>query len=270
MRHIYYTAAMGVRVEARGLGARHGARAVLEDVAFAVREREVLAIVGPSGCGKTTRLRCLDGLHRPFVGEVLVDGEPMSGPRAGVAMVFQQFGLFPWKTVLENAAYGLSVAGASRAEIAARVPAYLRLVGLEGFEGHYPHQLSAGMQQRCGLARALAVEPRALLLDEPFGSVDPQTRALLQLELLRIWESRPVTMILVTHSIDEALLLADRVAVMKGRPATISEIVPVDLPRPRGRRTLSLPRFAELRERLWDALADDARAAELQPRGRAR
>jgi NitT/TauT family transport system ATP-binding protein len=180
------------------------------------------------------------------------------------AMVFQHFGLFPWKTVHANVAYGLRLAGASRAEVRERVPAFIHLVGLKGFEDAYPYQLSGGMQQRCGLARALAVDPDVLLLDEPFAAIDAQTREILQFELLRIFGLRPTTMIFVTHSIEEAVLMGDRVVVLKGRPSTVTEVVEVTLPRPRTRETLASPRFAELREHVWKTLMDEARRAEFR------
>ncbi len=252
------------RIAMSGAGKRYGTLQVFQDIEFTVGEREVLAIIGPSGCGKTTLLRCINGLIPLTAGEIKVEGEPVSAPREGVAMVFQHFGLFPWKTVFQNVAYGLKLAGASRAQIAERVPKFIELVGLAGFEHYYPYQISGGMQQRCGLARALSVEPRVLLMDEPFGAVDAQTREILQFELLRIWEMRPTTMVFVTHSIDEAVLMGDRVMVLKGRPSRVHEIVKVDLPRPRDRATLRLPRFAELREHVWDTLMADARQAELE------
>jgi len=252
------------RITVRNLGKRFGALQVFRNVDFEVGEREILAIVGPSGCGKTTMLRCIDGLLPHDEGEILVGDRPVNDPIPGVAMVFQHFGLFPWKTVFDNVAYGLRMDGASKAEIAERIPAFINLVGLTGFEHAYPYQMSGGMQQRCGLARALAVEPRVLLMDEPFAAVDAQTREILQFELLRIWEERPTTMVFVTHSIEEAVLMGDRVMVLKGRPSNIDEIVTVDLARPRSRATLREPRFAELRERVWSRLMSEARAAEYQ------
>jgi len=252
------------RITVRNLGKRFGALQVFRNVDFEVGEREILAIVGPSGCGKTTMLRCIDGLLPHDEGEILVGDRPVNDPIPGVAMVFQHFGLFPWKTVFDNVAYGLRMDGASKAEIAERVPSFINLVGLNGFEQAYPYQMSGGMQQRCGLARALAVEPRVLLMDEPFAAVDAQTREILQFELLRIWEERPTTMVFVTHSIEEAVLMGDRVMVLKGRPSSIDEIVTVDLARPRTRATLREPRFAELRERVWGRLMSEARAAEYQ------
>jgi NitT/TauT family transport system ATP-binding protein len=245
----------------------HGPLQVFRDLNLRVGRREIVALVGPSGCGKTTFLRCVDGLLPLSEGEILLDGKPVTAPPPKVAMVFQQFGLFPWKTVRSNIAYGLSLAGVARAEIEERVPHFIHLVGLKGFEDAYPYQLSGGMQQRCGLARALAVDPDVLLMDEPFGAVDAQTREILQFELLRIWRMRPTSMLFVTHSIEEAVLMGDRVVVLKGRPSTVAEVVRVDLPRPRTRETLSLPLFVELREHVWNTLLDEARRAELQLEG---
>ncbi len=253
-----------VRIHARGLAKRYGTLEVFRGIDLDVGDREILSIVGPSGCGKTTLLRCVDGLLPLDAGEILVNGERVTQPIPGVAMVFQHFGLFPWKTVFGNVAYGLKLAGASKAEIAERVPYFIAMVGLKGFEDAYPYQMSGGMQQRCGLARALAVEPSVLLMDEPFAAVDAQTREILQFELLRIWEQRPTTMLFVTHSIEEAVLMGDRVIVLKGRPSSIAETISVDLPRPRSRETLRAPRFAELREQVWNNLLSEARAAEFQ------
>ncbi len=252
------------RIRVAGLAKSYGTLQVFRDIDFSVGDREIVAIVGPSGCGKTTLLRCVDGLLPVDAGEVLVDGAPVTEPVANMAMVFQHFGLFPWKTVYDNVAYGLRMAGIARAEIARRVPAFIDLVGLSGFEQAYPYQISGGMQQRCGLARALAVEPSVLLMDEPFAAVDAQTREILQFELLRIWQSRPTSMVFVTHSIEEAVLMGDRVLVLKGRPSSIHEAIDIDLPRPRSRDTLRQPRFAELRERVWGTLMSEARRAEFE------
>src|SRR5207302_3136533 len=186
---------------------------VFRDVNLDVAEREIVALVGPSGCGKTTLLRCIDGLI-VAEGEVLIDGERIVEPPPGVAMVFQHFGLFPWKTVFDNVAYGLRVQGRPDQEIKTTVRACIDLVGLQGFERHYPYQLSGGMQQRVGLARAFAVNPSVLLMDEPFGSLDAQTREVMQGELLRLWRIQRKTLVFVTHSIDEAIILGDRVALM--------------------------------------------------------
>ena len=192
-----------------------------------IKRDEILCIVGPSGCGKTTFLRCIAGLTELSTGALKVDGKEVKGPPDGVAMVFQHFGLLPWKTVYDNAAFGLAMAGASAATIKERVTHYLDLVGLSGFEKHYPYQLSGGMQQRVGLVRALAMNPSVLLMDEPFAALDAQTREILQEELLQLME-RPEerkTMVFITHSIDEALLLGDRIAVMSARPGRIKEML---------------------------------------------
>jgi NitT/TauT family transport system ATP-binding protein len=250
------------RIRVQHLAKNYGDFEVFRGVEFEVGEREIVAIVGPSGCGKTTLLRCLDGLLPVDEGDVLVGGRRIDGPIAGVAMVFQHFGLFPWKTVYDNVAYGLRMAGVPREEVARRVPHFIGLVGLAGFEQAYPYQMSGGMQQRCGLARALAIEPSVLLMDEPFAAVDAQTREILQFELLRIWEQKPTSMVFVTHSIEEAVLMGDRVFVLKGRPSNITEVIAIDLPRPRTRDTLRLPRFAELREHVWGTLMSEARKAE--------
>jgi len=252
------------RISIKNLGKHYGTLEVFRNVDFDVGEREIVAIVGPSGCGKTTLLRCVDGLLPFDTGEVLVGDQRVTEPIAGVAMVFQHFGLFPWKTVYDNVAYGLRMAGASKADIDRKVPEFVRLVGLAGFEKSFPYQISGGMQQRCGLARALAVEPNVLLMDEPFAAVDAQTREILQFELLRIWEERPTAMIFVTHSIEEAVLLGHRVIVLKGRPSSIHEMINIDLPHPRTRSALQHPRFAELRERVWSTLMREAREAEFK------
>jgi NitT/TauT family transport system ATP-binding protein len=254
----------GPCIRTKGLAKRYGTLEVFRDIDLEVGDREIVAIVGPSGCGKTTLLRCVDGLLPVDEGEIWLDDERIMQPVPGVAMVFQHFGLFPWKTVFDNVAYGLRMAGVGKAEIGRKVPHFISLVGLAGFEKAYPYQMSGGMQQRCGLARALAIEPRVLLMDEPFAAVDAQTREILQFELLRIWEQRPTTMLFVTHSIEEAVLMGDRVIVLRGRPSSINETIAIDLPRPRNRDTLRQPRFAELRERVWSTLMSEARKAEFQ------
>ena len=250
------------RIEIRNVGKRYGDLQVFEDINLEFNEREIVTVVGPSGCGKTTLLRCIDGLLPATQGEIHIEGQLMTEPREGVAMVFQHFGLFPWKTVAQNVGYGLKLAGVKKSGIAEKVPYFVKLVGLEGFESAYPYQLSGGMQQRCGLARALAMEPKVLLMDEPFAAVDAQTREILQFELLKIWVMRPLTMIFVTHSIEEAVLMGHRVVVLKGRPSSVFEIIDVNLPEPRDRSTLAHPRFAEIREHVWGTLMDEVRAAE--------
>ncbi len=242
-----------------------GAVVAFHQLSLEVRRNEIMCVVGPSGCGKTTLLRCIAGLTDLSSGELLVHGKPVAGrPPDGVAMVFQHFGLLPWKTVFDNAAFGLAMASVPRAEIKTRVEHYLELVGLTGFEGHYPYQLSGGMQQRVGLVRALAMNPSILLMDEPFAALDAQTREVLQEELLRLMQ-RPEerkTVVFITHSIDEAILLGDRIAVLSARPGRVREILEVPFARPRDvTQVRTDPRFAELREHIWSQLRPEAAAA---------
>jgi NitT/TauT family transport system ATP-binding protein len=252
------------RIRATGVGKHFGDLQVFKDINLTIGEREIVTVVGPSGCGKTTLLRCVDGLIPASEGVIEIEGTPVTRPRQGVAMVFQHFGLFPWKTVLANVSYGLKLDNYPKQEIRDRAMEKIKLVGLEGFENSYTYQLSGGMQQRCGLARALAVEPSVLLMDEPFAAIDAQTREILQFELLRIWEMRPTSMMFVTHSIEEAVLMGHKVVVLKGRPSTVFETIEVDLPEPRGRETLAHPRFTELREHVWNNLMDEVKAAEFE------
>src|SRR6266550_2861026 len=213
-----------------------GTVVAFHQLSLAVRRNEIMCVVGPSGCGKTTLLRSIAGLTDLSSGRLLVHGAPVAGrPPDGVAMVFQHFGLLPWKTVYDNAAFGLAMAGASHAQIRERVTHYLELVGLTGFERHYPYQLSGGMQQRVGLVRALAMNPSVLLMDEPFAALDAQTREILQEELLQLMDrvGERKTMVFITHSIDEAILLGDRIAVMTARPGRIKEILDMPFGRPR-------------------------------------
>jgi NitT/TauT family transport system ATP-binding protein len=236
---------------------RYAAVTVFDRLELAVRERETLCILGPSGCGKTTLLRAMHGLVGLDDGSVLIDGAKVTMPRRNVAMVFQHFGLFPWKRVDENVAYGIEMAGLPRETVKERVTTYIELVGLKGFERHYPHQLSGGMQQRAGLARALATEPDILLMDEPFGSLDAQTREILQDELLRIYQSDPRTMVFITHSIEEAIALGDRILVMTQRPARVRELITVDIARPRTvEGVIAHPRFLQLRDHCWRLLRE--------------
>ena len=242
-----------------------GSVLAFEDLTLEVHENEILCILGPSGCGKTTLLKIIDGLMPADAGEVQIDGARVQGPRPTVAMVFQHFGLFPWKTVKENIGYGLRVQGRPAAEIEAAVQKYVKMVSLEGFEQAYPYQLSGGMQQRSGLARALAINPKILLMDEPFGAVDAQTREILQEELLRIWEVEKKTMVFITHSIDEAILLGDRVVVMSPRPGRIRETLTVHLPRPRDINAMRGEReYLKLRNHIWDVLrGEESEAARV-------
>jgi NitT/TauT family transport system ATP-binding protein len=232
-----------------------GTVVAFRNVELNVSSNEVLCIVGPSGCGKTTLLRCIGGLLAPSSGQVLIDGQIVNSPRSGVAIVFQHFGLLPWKTVVGNVAFGLKIDGVSGRHLADRVEHYIRLVGLAGFENHYPYQLSGGMQQRVGLARALATHPEILLMDEPFASVDAQTREVLQEELLRLHERERKTMVFITHSIDEALVLGDRVAVMATRPGRVKEVLTVNFARPRDPAAVRAEaRYTEMRNHIWEEL----------------
>lgn len=227
---------------------------MLEGVNLDVGPVEVVSIVGQSGCGKTTLLRSIAGLNTLSGGEIRIEGTLIRKPLPSVSMVFQSFGLFPWKNLKNNIAYGLKLRGAPRDEIDRRVAEVIALVGLAGFEHAYPNQLSGGMQQRAGLARALVMEPKLLLMDEPFSAIDAQTREQLQFEMLRIWDTRPTAMVFVTHAIDEAVLMGDTVVVLGGRPAGIRAVRHVDLPRPRDRSVVLDPRFITLREQIWHDL----------------
>ncbi|MGH6897363.1 MAG: ABC transporter ATP-binding protein [Geminicoccaceae bacterium] len=227
---------------------------VLDSLSFEVADLDFLVIVGPSGCGKSTLLRIIDGLESPDSGTILVDGAKATGPGPGRAMVFQSFDLFPWRTAIENITFGLEVRGVGRRERLQIGQHYIDLVGLTGFEDAYPHQLSGGMQQRVGIARALAVKPDVLLMDEPFGALDIQTRDLLQDELLRIFDTEKKTVIFVTHSIEEAIYLADRIIVLSPRPARICMDVQVPFPRPRNEDIKGEPRFIEIRREIWQML----------------
>ena len=232
-----------------------GTVVAFRNVELNVSSNEVLCIVGPSGCGKTTLLRCIGGLLAPSSGQVLIDGRIVNSPRPGVAIVFQHFGLLPWKTVAGNVAFGLKIDGVSGRHLADRLEHYIRLVGLAGFENHYPYQLSGGMQQRVGLARALATHPEILLMDEPFASVDAQTREVLQEELLHLHERERKTMVFITHSIDEALVLGDRVAVMATRPGRVKEVLTVNFARPRDPAAVRAEaRYTEMRNHIWEEL----------------
>lgn len=231
---------------------------VFKDVSFSVAENEFVVLLGPSGCGKTTLLKIIAGIVEPTSGDVYLDGSPIGGPSPDVAMVFQDFLLLDWMTVIENVALGLKVQGIEeedrRTAVAKR---WIDRVGLDGFEQSYPKELSGGMKQRVGLARALAVDPDVLLMDEPFGSVDAQTKDRLQTELLQLWENDRKTIIFVTHDIDEAIYLGDRVLMFSGTPASITIDTRVNFDRPRWNRRTEIERaneFSELKSRLREEL----------------
>jgi ABC-type nitrate/sulfonate/bicarbonate transport system ATPase subunit len=237
----------------------------LEPIDLAVADNDFICILGPSGCGKSTLLRIVAGLAEPSAGSVALDGRPIDGPGRDRGMVFQSYTLFPWLTVRGNICFGLNEQGLSRAEQNARADAFIASVGLRGFEDHYPRQLSGGMQQRTALARALANDPALLLLDEPFGALDNQTRALMQELLLGIWEEHRKTVLFVTHDIDEAIFLATRVVVMSARPGRIKCDIAIDLAHPRRYTVKTTPEFAAYKARLTDEIRDEAiRALELE------
>jgi len=227
----------------------------LHNISLVVEKNEFVSLLGPSGCGKTTLIRVIAGLIPADRGQILVNGRPVTAPGRDRCMVFQQFGLLPWRTVLSNVEFGLEIEGVAKAERDQIARKYLDLVGLVGFENYYPHQISGGMQQRVGIARALSKKPDILLMDEPFGAVDAQTREQLQEELLKIWDQTDTTVVFVTHSIDEAIYLSDRVVVMQARPGRIKEELAVELPRPRWEGDVKAdPRFSQLRARLRESL----------------
>src|SRR5216683_27369 len=233
----------------------------VRDVSLQIETGEFISIVGASGCGKTTLLRIVDGLIRPSHGEVCVDGTPVTGPGPDRGFVFQQDALFPWRTVLNNIVFGLEVQGRKKAESRARADGLIRLVGLAGFEQHFPHELSGGMRQRANLARALTIDPDILLMDEPFASLDAQTREIMQSELLRIWRSNRKTVLFVTHQIDEAVYLADRVVVMTSRPGQVKAVLEVDIQRPRDLSVKRTPVFLELVDVIWKMIEEEVKAA---------
>ncbi|MGH6971243.1 MAG: ABC transporter ATP-binding protein, partial [Caulobacteraceae bacterium] len=231
----------------------------LRDISLTVTEGEFVSIVGASGSGKSTLLRIIDGLETATSGVVLVDGTPVARPGRDRAMVFQQDGLLPWRTVIENVGYGLSLAGVPRAKAAAAAQTFIDLAGLGGFERHYPHQLSGGMRQRVNVARALAVDPKILLLDEPFAALDAQTREIMQAELLKIWAEEQKTVLFITHQIDEAVFLSDRVVVFSARPGTVREEIPVPFPRPRELGLKRTEQFGRVVDRIWHHIEGEVR-----------
>jgi NitT/TauT family transport system ATP-binding protein len=222
-----------------------------------VEEGEFLSIVGPSGCGKSTFLNVLLGLLRPDAGDLTMHGRRIEGPGSDRAMVFQEFGLLPWRNVQGNIELGLELKGVPPAQRRRLSQRFIEMVGLAGFEGHYPHELSGGMKQRVGLARALATDPDVLLMDEPFAALDAQTRDLMQAELLRIWQDARKTVLFVTHQIEEAIYLSDRVMVMTKRPGHAKKIFAIDLPRPRDYEMRVTPEFNNLKLEIWRALKDE-------------
>jgi NitT/TauT family transport system ATP-binding protein len=232
-----------------------GALEALAGVSLDVHENDFVCIVGPSGCGKSTLLRMIAGLEKITAGSIRYQGQTVVHPRKEIGMVFQEYSLLPWRSVLDNVALGPEFSGSPRAEREARAMEYLRLVGMDSFPAAFPHELSGGMRQRVAIARALANDPDVLLMDEPFGALDAHTRILMQKELLRIWENHRKTVLFVTHGVDEAIYLADRIMVMSARPGRILETITVDMDRPRDR---AHPSYGPMADRILDILEEES------------
>ncbi len=240
----------------KGFQSRHGTIAIMQDISFEVRDSDFVAIVGPSGCGKSTLLRLIQGLDRPTGGDIYFRDQPVRGACTQMAMVFQSFALYPWLSVSQNVAFGLEALNWPPDRIRTQVERFVSVTGLDGFQEAYPRELSGGMRQRVGLARALAVEPAVLLMDEPFSALDPLTAESLREEVLQLWQEPnlpPDAVILVTHNIEEAIQLADRVIVLSRRPAHVLADVSVDLPRPRDRK--STP-FYDLTDKVYSLITE--------------
>ena len=255
-------AALSVESVSKTFG-KHGSPGVqaLRDINLTIREGEFVSIVGASGSGKSTLLRIIDGLLPASSGIVRVGGHPVTRPGADRAVVFQQDALLPWKPVIDNVAYGLTIAGTAKRDAHAIAQRFIEMAGLQGFEQHYPHQLSGGMRQRVNVARALAVDPKILLLDEPFAALDAQTREIMQAELLNIWQKSGTTVLLITHQIDEAVFLSDRVVVFSARPGSVREEIPIPLPRPRDLELKRREQFGTLVDRVWRLIEHEVRSA---------
>jgi NitT/TauT family transport system ATP-binding protein len=252
------------KLAVHGLGKAFGELQVLLGIELAVARGEFIALVGPSGCGKTTFLRIVAGLEAASSGQVLLDGRVVSAPGGDRGFVFQSDSLLPWRTVFANAIIGREIAGQVGPAERARTMELLKLVGLEGFEHYHPRQLSGGMRQRVNLARALAIDPQILLMDEPFSSLDAQTREIMQTELMRIWEEGRKTVLFVTHQIDEAVFLADRVLVFARRPGRLRESVTIELPRPRALAIKRTREFVQYVDHIWRLIEDDVRASVIE------
>lgn len=230
---------------------RKGEMIALNGVNLDIKENEFICVVGPSGCGKSTLLNIIAGLHEPTSGRVLVDGKEVDGPGPERGVVFQQYALFPWLTVLKNVEFGLKLKGITGEQAEAEAMKYIKMVQLEQFVNSYPKELSGGMKQRVAIARAYAVNPEVLLMDEPFGALDAQTRTQLQSELLETWEKEKKTCFFITHDVDEAIILAQKVIIMSARPGRIKEIVDINIPYPRTQETKMTPEFLELKNHIW-------------------
>ena len=236
----------------------NGRTEAVRDVSASVGEGQFVSVIGPSGCGKSTLLDMACGLLTPSRGRVSIDGEVVDGPRRDTAMVFQEDSTLHWRSVLDNVAFGLEIKGVDKSTRLEKSKSMIELVGLKGFEKHRPGQLSGGMRQRVAIARALATDPRILLMDEPFGALDQQTRQFIGRELLKIWEQTHNRVLFVTHDIQEAIYLSDQIWVMSARPSVIREVIDVGLPRPRPNGTRTTPRFKELEDHLWSLIKEEA------------
>jgi NitT/TauT family transport system ATP-binding protein len=252
LRHEYYQPRTGGRLLA------------LDNINLQVDEGEFVTIVGPSGCGKTTFINLCDGLLKPTAGRIDIDGNQVTGPGTDRGMVFQDSCLMPWRTVFKNVIFGLECQGLDNAEGTARAKEFIKLVGLAGFEEHFPHELSGGMQQRCNLARALTVDPKILIMDEPFAALDAQTREIMQSELLRIWRESKKTVLFITHQINEAIYLADRVIVFAARPGRVKATIKIDMPRPRDLSIKRDPRFLKYEDEVWNLIEEEVKKTMIQ------
>ncbi|HET7023206.1 MAG TPA: ABC transporter ATP-binding protein [Xanthobacteraceae bacterium] len=255
---------MAPKLQISSLGKSFGELRALHDINLAIERGEFIAVVGPSGCGKTTFLRIVAGLEPASSGKVELDGRPVTRPGGDRGFVFQTDNLLPWRTVFANAIIGREVAGRIGPAERRRTLELLKLVGLEGFENYHPRQLSGGMRQRVNLARALAIDPQVLLMDEPFSSLDAQTREIMQTELMRIWEAGRKTVLFVTHQIDEAVFLADRVLVFARRPGRLRESVAIELARPRALAIKRTAEFVRYVDHIWRLIEDDVRASVIE------
>jgi NitT/TauT family transport system ATP-binding protein len=247
LRHEYYQPRTGGRLLA------------LDNINLQVEDGEFVTIVGPSGCGKTTFINLCDGLLKPTAGQISIDGMQVTGPGIDRGMVFQDSCLMPWRTVFKNVIFGLECQKLDNTEGQERARKFINLVGLQGFEDHYPHELSGGMQQRCNLARALTVDPKILIMDEPFAALDAQTREIMQMELLRIWNEARKTILFITHQINEAIYLADRVIVFGSRPGKVKQTIKVDIPRPRPLAVKRSKQFLDYEDNLWNMIEEEVK-----------
>lgn len=253
------TAQLEIKNLSMTYNSKRGSVEVLRDVSLTFEAGEFVSLVGASGCGKTTLLRIVDGLVKPIDGEIWVDGKRVTAPGPDRAFVFQQDALFPWRNVLKNVVFGLELRSGRRRESLERALELINLVGLKGFENYHPHELSGGMRQRANLARALAVNPDLLLMDEPFAALDAQTRELMQAELLKIWRSAQKTVLFVTHQLDEAIYLSDKVVVMTSRPGRVKEVIKIDFPRPRELAIKRTAEFGAYENRIWQLIEKEVR-----------